>query len=98
MRHLLQLDEGIGMRARAGSRSKHHAASQHRPTAIDWQVDAGDLARNIAGEKQASIGDVGIAGDALKRVIRSVALGSLVDGDPPTRRAIGSNLVPEPRA
>src|SRR5215470_16058540 len=27
MRHLLQLDEGIGMGARAGSRSKHRAPS-----------------------------------------------------------------------
>ena len=54
-------------------------SSQHGPAAIDRKVDAGDLARCVAGEEQAGVGDVGVAGDALERVFGGVALDRLLD-------------------
>src|SRR5712692_5817853 len=71
--------------------------SQHRPAAVDRKVDAGDLARGVTGEKQAGIGDVDIAGDALERVVGGVALDRLVDGDAKAARHAGADLVAEAR-
>src|SRR5215470_14329048 len=48
--------------------------SQHRPAAIDRQVDTGDLARGVARQEQAGIGHVGIGRHALERVVGGVAL------------------------
>ncbi len=48
------------------------------PAAIDRQVDAGDLARDVAGEEQAGIGDVVVGGDAPQRVVAGVALRRLL--------------------
>src|SRR5512135_2963075 len=50
------------------------ASSQHRPAAIDRQVDAGDLARHVAGKKQTGVGDILVDGDALERIVGGVAL------------------------
>src|ERR1700685_4008454 len=49
-------------------------SSQHRPAAIDRQVNTGDLARDVAGEKQTGVGDVVIDRDALQRIIGGVPL------------------------
>src|SRR5271154_545674 len=41
------------------------SSSQHRPAAVDRQIDAGDLARDVAGEEETGVGDVLIDRDAL---------------------------------
>src|SRR4029079_1081954 len=71
-------------------------ASQHRPAAIDGQIDSGDLARCIAGKEQAGIGNVDIARYPLERVVGGMQFGGLVDGDAQTRRHVGTDLVAEP--
>src|SRR5688572_7219075 len=48
-------------------------SSQHRPAAVDRQVDAGDLARGVARQEQAGIGDVDVARHPLERVVGGVA-------------------------
>src|ERR1700722_10218430 len=50
-------------------------SSQHRPAAVDRQVDTGDLARDVAGKKQTGVGDVIIDRDALQRIIGGMPLG-----------------------
>src|SRR5262245_46851515 len=72
--------------------------SQHRPATVDRQVDAGDLARGVAGQEQAGIGDIDVARDALERVVGGVALHRLVDRDAEPRRHVGADLVAEARA
>src|SRR5271163_40183 len=42
--------------------------SQHGPAAVDRKIDAGDLARRVAGKEQAGIGDVAVDSDALERI------------------------------
>ena len=50
---LAAADDEIGCRSSCRS-------SQHGPAAVDRQVDAGDLARHVAREEQAGIGDVAV--------------------------------------
>src|SRR5712691_754917 len=73
------------------------ALSQHRPAAVDRKIDAGDLARGIARQEQAGIGDVDVARHALERIVGGVALGRFVDGDAEALRHVGTNLVAEAR-
>src|SRR6478735_5229166 len=56
-------------------------SSQHGPAAIDGKVDAGDLARSVARQEQAGVGDISVVGDALHRVFGSVALHRLLHTD-----------------
>ena len=49
------VDDEIGRAHRMAS------SSQHGPAAVDRQVDAGDLARHVAGQEQAGVGDVAVA-------------------------------------
>src|SRR5262249_60146323 len=72
--------------------------SQHRPAAVDRQVDAGDLARHVARQEQAGIGDVDIAGYPPERVIGRVAPGCLLDREGEAGRHLGAALVPKGRA
>src|SRR5215471_17262407 len=67
--------------------------SQHRPAAVDRQVDTGDLARGIARQEQTGMGDVGIGRHALERVVGSMALDRLVDADAVALRHVGADLV-----
>src|SRR5207249_2256856 len=57
------------------------ASSQHGPAAVHGQIRAGDLARDVARQEQAGVGDVGIESDALQRIIGRMALLCLLDGD-----------------
>ena len=75
-----------------------HLPSQHRPAAVDRQVDAGDLARYVAGEKKTGIGDVVIDGDALERVVGGVALGGLLLRDAELLRHVAADFFAETRA
>src|SRR6185436_1861014 len=74
------------------------ATSQHCPAAVDRQVDAGDLPRHVAGEKQAGIGDIDVGRYALERVIRGVQRGGVLQGDVEAARHVGTNFVAEARA
>src|SRR5271156_966224 len=49
-------------------------SSQHRPAAVDRQVDTRDLARDVARKKQTGVGDVVIDGDAFQRIIGGMSL------------------------
>src|ERR1700674_4429897 len=72
--------------------------SQHDPAAIDRQVDAGDLTRDVAGEKQARIGNVGIRGHALQRIVGGVPCRGLLDRDVEPARHVGAHLLAKARA
>ena len=50
------------------------SCSQHGPSAIDGQIDAGDLAGDRGGEKQAGVRDILIGRDAAERVFAGVML------------------------
>src|SRR5580700_7007897 len=67
--------------------------SQHRPAAVDRQVDAGDLPRYVARQKQARIGNVGIHGHALQRIVGGVPCRGLLDRDVEPAGHIGAHLV-----
>src|SRR5205807_6861889 len=69
--------------------------SQHRPTAVDRQVDAGDLARRVARQEQTGVGDVHVGRDALERVIGGMARGRLFDRDGEAARHLGAHLLAE---
>src|SRR5712691_7887467 len=71
--------------------------SQHRPAAVDRQVDAGDLARGVARQEQAGIGDVDVARHPLERVVGGMARHRLVDGDAEPRRHVAADLLAEAR-
>src|SRR5262249_44965753 len=73
------------------------AASQHGPAAVDRQVDAGDLARGVAGEEQTGVGDIGVVGDAFEGVVGGVALHCFVDANAELFRHLGADLVAEAR-
>src|SRR5579863_4491923 len=73
-------------------------SSQHRPAAIDRQVDASDLARYVACEKQAGVGDVLVNRDALQRIIRGVTLRGLFFGYAELLRHVAADLFAEARA
>src|SRR5579864_2020107 len=73
------------------------SSSQHRPAAIDRQVHAGDLARDVAGEKQAGVGDVLVDGDALERVIGGVPLRRLFFRDAELLSHVAADLFAEAR-
>src|SRR5260370_1269648 len=72
------------------------SASQHGPAAIDGKIDAGDLARDVAREEQAGIGDVGVGRDALERIVGGMSLGGLLYADAEAPRHVGADLVAEP--
>src|ERR1700704_6527042 len=57
------------------------ASSQHSPAAVDRQIGPGDLARDVARQEQASVGDIRVQGDALQGVLRRMALCRLLDRD-----------------
>src|SRR5580698_1240030 len=69
--------------------------SQHRPAAIDRQVDAGDLARHVAGKKQTGVGDVVVDGDALQRIIGGVPLRGLFFGYAELLRHVAADFLAE---
>src|SRR5262245_44370706 len=71
--------------------------SQCRPAAVDRQIDPGDLARNIACQKQAGVGNVGICRDALERVFVGVALCCLFLRYAQALCHVGTDLVAEAR-
>src|SRR3954467_9179648 len=71
------------------------SCSEHGPAAIDRQVHAGDLARHVAGEKQAGVGDILVDGDALQRVVRGMAFGGLCFGDAELQSHVAAYLVAE---
>src|SRR5262245_4837945 len=73
------------------------SSSQHRPAAIDREVDAGDLARGVACKKQARVCDVAVDGHTLERIVRRMALHRLLDRDAELLRHVGTDLVAEPR-
>ena len=71
---------------------------RHRPAAVDRKVDAGDLAGHVAGEKQAGIGDVGVHGHALERVIGGVTLRGLLDADIEALGHVGADFFAKARS
>src|SRR5580692_10157211 len=70
-------------------------SSQHRPAAIDRQVDTGDLARDVAGEKQTGVGDVVVDGDALQRIIGGVPLCGFFFRDAELLRHVAADFLAE---
>src|SRR5579863_4399486 len=74
------------------------SSSQHRPAAVDGQVHAGDLARHIAGEKQAGVGDVLVDGDALQRIVGGVTLRGFFFRDAELLRHVAAHFFAEARA
>src|SRR5579863_3770543 len=73
-------------------------SSQHRPAAVDRQVDAGDLARDVACKKQASVGDVLVNRDALQRIVRGVTLRGFFFRYAELLGHVAADLVAEARA
>src|SRR5271168_3995969 len=72
-------------------------SSQHRPAAVDRQVDTGDLARDVARKKQTGVGDVVIDRDALQRIIGGVPLRGLFFCDAELLRHVAADFFAKTR-
>src|SRR4051812_45571873 len=69
------------------------SSSEHCPATVDRQVHARDLARDVAGEEQAGVGDVAVDRDAFQGVVGCVTFGRLCLGDSMLQRHVAADLV-----
>src|SRR5271154_6252238 len=88
-------DDVAVMNNKISGHDGHRASSQHSPAAVDREINAGDLARGVAGEKKAGVGYIAVNRYALERVFGRVPLSRFLDADAEALGHIGADLLAE---